>query len=53
MAEVACFAATIPSEPDVTMTSTLSLTNSAAISAKRSTLHLQFLKNKRPVSVRN
>ena len=36
MADVACFAAKAAGVPDVTMTSTLSRTNSAAISANRS-----------------
>ena len=36
MTDVACFAARTVGVPDVTMTSTLSRTNSAAISAKRS-----------------
>ena len=36
MTDVACFAARTAAVPDVTMTSTLSRTNSAAISAKRS-----------------
>ena len=36
MTDVACFAAMTGAVPDVTMTSTLSRTNSAAISAKRS-----------------